>query len=81
MLALSAGTLMASASTPHWLVQAHFYSCLSHNIKVEAYEQLLACHNTVSNDPEAGQAKCQPCFVFAVTGQDNNEGNAHFAST
>jgi len=28
-LALSAGTLMASASTPYWLVPAHFYPCLN----------------------------------------------------
>jgi len=29
-LALSAGTLMASAGTPYRLVPAHFYPCLPH---------------------------------------------------
>jgi len=34
------------------------------------------CDNTVSNDPDAGQAKRQPRNVSAVTGQEDKEDYA-----
>jgi len=44
-LALSAGTLMASADTPYRLVPAHFYPCRGHKSNTERCKD--------SDDPNA----------------------------
>ena len=40
---------------------------LSHAIKLEVFEQMLACQGTMVNDND-GHATCWPCSVCTVTG-------------
>jgi len=44
-------------------------AALSLTIKVEAYEQSLACHGTLVIDQDEGHAKCRSRNVYAVSDQ------------
>ena len=57
-LALSAGTLMASAGTPYHLVPAHFYPCLASNHATTNSCQFDAAADGYNEDDDDYTASC-----------------------
>jgi len=49
---------------------------LSHAIKVEAYEQSLACQGTLATEQDDGHTKCRSRNVFAVSDQSDSSETA-----